>query len=1201
MSVSEGRTGLMRRSMLRIASVVLGIGVVALMGMIGTSKTVVKAKPAMHTAPDRVTVQPISAEEEPEPRPDAGGDSTEEAGGDSTEEQERLRIAERIRNAGVTPVRKARHGRGKALACPETSVICQENALPGNPASEWQITGAGDSNIQGYGTTMSVAPGETVHFKVNTTSTNYRADIYRIGYYNGMGARKVATITPSVTLPQTQPACATDSTTGLIDCGNWAESASWAVPADAVSGVYIAKLVRQDATAGTSHMIFIVRDDTRGSDLLFKTSDTSWQAYNAYGGNSLYAGSPVGRAYKVSYNRPFTTACCSCCAGEKNTWFFNAEYSMVRWLEANGYDVSYTSSIDTATSGNELLEHKVFLAVGHDEYWSNEMRDNVHNAAANGVNQAFLSGNEVFWKTRWENSVAGPSTSFRTLVCYKETHANAKIDPSAQWTGTWRDPRFSPPSDGGRPENALTGTLFMVNGGLNIADQITVPAEYGPMRLWRDTAVAALAPGEVATFPHGTLGFEWDEAPDNGFAPDGLVKFSQTTATVPSYLQDFGSTYATGVATHNLTLYRNPSGALIFGAGTIQWSWGLDSAHQGASTPTDINMQQATVNLLADMGAQPASIQPGLVPATASTDTQPPTSVITSPSDGASVESGQTLTIQGTADDTGGGVVAGVEISLDGGTQWHPATGRTNWSYDWAPPSTPGNMTIKVRAIDDIGNIQSTPTSVTVNVVRHCPCSIWESTTVPGIASTGDTGSVEIGVKFQVANAGYIRGIRFYKGSANVGTHVGNLWSASGQLLATATFTAETAAGWQQVDFPVPVPVSANTTYVASYFAPNGRYALNLSYFTSQVVNGPLTALASGASGGNGVYAYGSSSIFPSSTYQSANYWVDVAFTPFNTVWDNTATPAVTSPPDTDAVVVGTKFRAATTGTIRGVRFYKGVQNTGTHVGSLWTTGGQLLASVTFSNESAVGWQEAYFNSPVSVSAGTTYVVSYKTVTGHFSYTLQYFNSQYANYPLFALADGDDGGNGVYAYSSANTFPSNTYQATNYWTDVVFAPSSSVWDDTATPAVLSPPAPEAVVLGMKFRATTDGMARGVRFYKGTGNTGTHVGSLWTTGGQLLASVTFSGESASGWQQAYFNSPVPVSAGTTYVVSYHTTTGHFSYTLPYFVGQQVNYPLIALADGADGGNGVYAYSSTNVFPSNTYQSANYWVDVLFDVG
>ncbi len=135
-------------------------------------------------------------------------------------------------------------------------------------------------------------------------------------------------------------------------------------------------------------------------------------------------------------------------------------------------------------------------------------------------------------------------------------------------------------------------------------------------------------------------------------------------------------------------------------------------------------------------------------------------------------------------------------------------------------------------------------------------------------------------MKFRSDVAGYITGIRFYKGAGNGGTHVGHLWDSAGNLLATATFTGETASGWQQVSFANPVPISANTTYVASYYAPQGHYASNSGYFaTSGVDSPPLHALADGVNGGDGVYAYGSGGTFPTGSYQSANYWVDVVFT----------------------------------------------------------------------------------------------------------------------------------------------------------------------------------------------------------------------------------------------------------------------------------------------------------------------------------
>jgi hypothetical protein len=173
----------------------------------------------------------------------------------------------------------------------------------------------------------------------------------------------------------------------------------------------------------------------------------------------------------------------------------------------------------------------------------------------------------------------------------------------------------------------------------------------------------------------------------------------------------------------------------------------------------------------------------------------------------------------------------------------------------------------------------------------QCPCSLWDNGDTPTQASSSDQNAAELGVKFRSSVAGHITGIRFYKGTANTGTHRASLWNAAGTKLAGATFSGETASGWQQVNFAAPVAIAANTTYVASYHAPVGRYAYNESYFTSGRRNGPLTAPASSTAGGNGVYRYGASG-FPNSTYRSANYWVDPVFV-------TSASPATPTPPAT--------------------------------------------------------------------------------------------------------------------------------------------------------------------------------------------------------------------------------------------------------------------------------------------------------------
>ena len=152
--------------------------------------------------------------------------------------------------------------------------------------------------------------------------------------------------------------------------------------------------------------------------------------------------------------------------------------------------------------------------------------------------------------------------------------------------------------------------------------------------------MATLPSGETAIFAPGTLGYEWNECPDNGFQPPGLMRLSSATVDNVSRLQDYGSTYPTDQATHHLTLYRHSGGALVFSAGTVQWSWGLEKrGHMmaPAAFPADVRMQQATVNLFADMETQPASLQAGLTSREPFKRCTAPTSTIQSPLAGATI------------------------------------------------------------------------------------------------------------------------------------------------------------------------------------------------------------------------------------------------------------------------------------------------------------------------------------------------------------------------------------------------------------------------------------------------------------------------------------------------------------------------------------------------------------------------------------
>jgi len=455
----------------------------------------------------------------------------------------------------------------------------------------------------------------------------------------------------------------------------------------------------------------------------------------------------------------------------------------------------------------------------------------------------------------------------------------------------------------------------------------------------------------------------------------------------------------------------------------------------------------------------------------------------------------------------------------------------------------------------NIGNFYVQMAPPPTPVPQFCPCSIWPSSPTPAITAVDDPNPVELGVNFRSHLAGSVTGVRFYKGAGNGGSHTGSLWGSDGSLLARATFQNESSSGWQQVTFSTPVGIAANVTYVASYFAPTGDYAANRGYFASGVDNAPLHALSSGASGGNGVYAYGGG--FPANSFNATNYWVDIVFAssaptatprptststpaPTNTpvptnaaaptnppspgcpctIWPGSAAPAnPSSAGDTNAVELGVKFIADVNGLVTGVRFYKGSGSTGTHLGNLWTIGGSLLATATFSGETATGWQQVNFTSPVPISANTSYVASYYTSVGGYAADQGGLSAAVDHAPLHALASGASGGNGVYLYGLNSGFPSNTFNATNYWVDVVFT--------GALPTPTAVPTATAVPQGGPQTVTFDDLANPNRPLTGQYPTGA---IDWGGGSWYLSAPwgQFSTNSVS------FNGAGAASAGFTFV-------------------------------------------------------------------
>ena len=624
--------------------------------------------------------------------------------------------------------------------CPSiSSAIACENSKPGSPRSDWDAPI--DPSVEGFSTRQSLKRGEVVEFKIKSDPDVALVDvvIYRLGYYKGMGARKITTIsyTPSrnqppcrkIRSPSSDPKVDARNFPAFHDCGNWTVSATWTVPQNATSGVYVAKIIRGDDGNRSNHIYFVVRDIAGISDLLFQTSDTTWQAYNPYpldeerriAGYSLYrhesAIRNLPRGYKVSFNRPYFS----------RTWdpinqrflnqssaygdLFQLEYPMIRFLERNGYNVSYSSGSDTDLRGSYIRRHKVFLSVGHDEYWSGQQRRSVEIAKASGVHLAFFSANEMYWKTRWEADYKGEPQ--RVLVSFKDGAdiPDHKIDPQPRiTTGPWASPAFGPPQapmlDGNRPENGLTGQITSL-GELCLAD-IQVPVSNSSLRFWRNTAVAhahntttlsCQVPGSPT--PCGAIGYEIDAAPDDLARPTGLFTLSRTIIDKTTVRRGCES----AVPPHSMTLYKRSNGALVFGAGTMQLALLLDEDSLDPFVPHLANrsMQQAIVNLFADMGSQPVTLQSDLVRAAPTQDSTPPVVIIKSPSNNTRFKATDTITVTGVASDVGG-KVAGVEVSINGGRTWTYVVGNREWRYTFKPARSSARTTILVRGIDDSGN-----------------------------------------------------------------------------------------------------------------------------------------------------------------------------------------------------------------------------------------------------------------------------------------------------------------------------------------------------------------------------------------------------------------------------------------------------------------------------------------------------------------
>lgn len=505
-----------------------------------------------------------------------------------------------------------------ACAAGPANPVARENALPGTES--WRLQNpALEHEIEGYASAGSVAAGETISFHVSTGAPAFSIAVYRMGYYGGAGARLMGARQGIAGRLQHTPCL---NRQGLVEC-DWKPSLSWRVPRKGEgaweSGVYLAKLTTEDRRRKDSYILFVVRDDAREARYVMLLPTSTYQAYNYWGGQSLYTGCtnfsfswecPDGRraAPAVSFNRPYApssnpAAAYGAGAGEFLTnvqpvhegygissagW----DYNLLRWIEREGYDVKYIASVDLHANAAALAGAAAFISTGHDEYYSGAMRARLEEALAGGLNLGFFSSNQMYWQVRFTDGSYGRERANRVMTAYRIERP--KCLPVLSYIGVERltlcyrrhkDPVQEPLlttgmfRELGRPEAGLIGNQYTANpplSGVTVAE----PHHW----LFNRAAVRA---GSVLK---GLRGYEVNSYVP-GVSPAGTVLLTQS---------------ASEDGTSHTTYYIAPSHAQVFAVESMQWSWGLDDFNAPLLREDfrSASVEQITRNVFGALGEQ---------------------------------------------------------------------------------------------------------------------------------------------------------------------------------------------------------------------------------------------------------------------------------------------------------------------------------------------------------------------------------------------------------------------------------------------------------------------------------------------------------------------------------------------------------------------------------------------------------------------
>jgi hypothetical protein len=422
--------------------------------------------------------------------------------------------------------------------------------------------------VEGYASEVSVAPGDVLRLHVSTApSGSYRVEVYRIGWYGGRGGRRVSCV-PGCQADRVGVSRRTpkpDPSTGLLQL-SWPVTDSVRIGSGWLSGYYLANLVltRGRFAGRGSSVPFIVRAPaSRHALILVQAAVNTWQAYNSWGGRSLYWNHTGVGDDHVSFDRPYAQTGAPVNGGRFANLPQAWEFPLARFLERYGYDVAYTTDVDTDRDPSELLRHRLVIAAGHDEYWTKTIRDAFDRARDQGVNLAFMGANTGYWQIRYQDQR-------RTIVEYRSAQRDPEPDPALK-TVRFRD--LTPP----RPECTLLGVQFTGEGGIGSGDYTAIGSAYTPADPW--FAGTGFTPDSVIP---GIVGYEYDTIDKQCRTPPLTILFKYSTPNQPDA---------------EAVRYTALSGARVFSAGTIRFATALDPL----SIHADRRLQQFMHNALTDM------------------------------------------------------------------------------------------------------------------------------------------------------------------------------------------------------------------------------------------------------------------------------------------------------------------------------------------------------------------------------------------------------------------------------------------------------------------------------------------------------------------------------------------------------------------------------------------------------------------------